>query len=226
MNSTRKPAQNRTQKANKNLITVKRSESQRQYEPTVSDPFEYSSGWEYEALHAGRFERRSPSPSLSPPPSRPIPSNMRPNDPKPTIFQPESKAQETAIWNTIEQLLAASSTSPPYADWSRACDEYFSDKTGKAAFPNPSPFLPKAAKCSDEKCVKGQWLGVCHHEMQKLFKGNGTFGLNWLRQERLRWHPDRFAAKMGRGKDQKEAREMAVEMFVLVQTLIDNYGKT
>ncbi|KAH9223885.1 hypothetical protein DL95DRAFT_452869 [Leptodontidium sp. 2 PMI_412] len=220
--STQVPVQDFRQKS----TNVKKPSSQQRYTPIPSDPITYMSDiWEYEALHAGRHERKPPSPSLSPPPSRPIPSNVRASDPKQNGTQRKVKTQETDIWGTIESLLAASSISPPYANWSRVCDKFFSDKTGMTSFPNPAPFLPRGAKCKEKRCVRGELLGVCHHELQTLFKGNGTFGLAWLKRERLRWHPDRFAGRIGRGEDKREAREFAGEMFRLVQILVDGYGE-
>ena len=221
----RNPLQRRPQRARKKCMK-RRPEKKQQCESIDTAPFDIGPGWEYEALHAGRRERRAPSPSLSPPPSRPVPSNVRASDAKPDVPPPITKTQETEIWDTIEALLAASSTSPPYADWSRACEKYFADQTGAAAaaFPNPAQFLPKAARCKEDKCVKEEWLGICRHELLTLFRGNGTFGLNWLREELLRWEPDRFARNIGRGEDKKGAREMAGEMYKLVQKLIDDYG--
>ncbi|KAG4427931.1 hypothetical protein IFR05_016587 [Cadophora sp. M221] len=220
--STQSPMQDsRTKSAN-----GRKPVSEQRYTPIPSDPFTYlSDNWHYEALHAGRNDRNPPSPSLSPPPSRPIPSNVRASDPKQngTQTKVKVKTQETEIWETIESLLAASSTSPPYADWSRACDKFFSDKSGTTSFPNPAPFLPKGAKCREKTCVRGEELGVCHHELRSLFKGNERFALSWLKRERLRWHPDRFAGRIGRGEDKREARELAKEMFRLVQRLVDGY---
>jgi len=219
----RNPLQTRPQKARKKCIKHRPVEKQL-YEPTDSAPFDHGPGWENEALHAGRCERRAPSPSLSPPPSRPILSNMRASDVKPDVPPPITKTQETEIWDTIEALLAASSTSTLYADWSRACEKYFLDEIETAAFSNPAQFLSKAAQCREYTCVKGEWLGICRHELLTLFRGNGKFGLNWLRKELLRWEPDRFAGNIGRGEDKKGAREMAGQIYKLVQKLIDDYG--
>jgi len=143
---------------------------------------------------------------------------------KPDVPPPITKTQETEIWDTIEALLAASSTSTLYADWSRACEKYFLDEIETAAFSNPAQFLSKAAQCREYTCVKGEWLGICRHELLTLFRGNGKFGLNWLRKELLRWEPDRFAGNIGRGEDKKGAREMAGQIYKLVQKLIDDYG--
>ncbi|KAL2074217.1 hypothetical protein VTL71DRAFT_7995 [Oculimacula yallundae] len=175
-------------------------------------------------MHAGRHERL-PSQSLSPSSSLPIPSNVRAIDSKQYITLPRIRTQETDIWNTIELLLAASSTSPPYVAWSQVCDKFFSgtDKSGAVSFPNPGPFVPAISKCKEIRCTREELLGVCRHELRSLFKGNVSFGLAWLRRERLRWHPDRFAARIGRGEDKREAREMAGEMFGLVQRLVEEF---
>ncbi|CZT08120.1 uncharacterized protein RAG0_13309 [Rhynchosporium agropyri] len=208
-------------------------ESQR-YAPSTSGPSVHSSGyWESEAFNAGRHERKPPPRHLSQPNPRAVPSDLRVSDPErdftlPSTKVQEQKAQETGIWDTIESLLAASSTSPPYAAWSQACDKFFSStsKSDAPSFPTPGPFIPASSKCTGNKCTRSELLGTCHRELRGLFnKGNGSFGLVWLKRERLKWHPDHFAGQIGRGENKRELREMAGEMFRLVQRSIEGYGE-
>jgi hypothetical protein len=48
--------------------------------------------------------------------------------------------------------------------------------------------------------------------------GSGYYSKDWLKKERLKWHPDKFHG-MG------EIQDMAAEMFVLNQRLIDGDKK-
>jgi hypothetical protein len=72
-------------------------------------------------------------------------------------------------------------------------------------------------------------IGACQHDVEKLLKASGLYSYEWLRQERLRWHPDRF----GRLCDEnwREAgKKMAGEMFKLIHALMEEIklaeGKT
>jgi len=95
------------------------------------------------------------------------------------------------------------------------CTEFFADKTGEKGIEFP---WPKKYGCSKKGCVVGERLGVCHHEVERMLMGmgneGGEYGEEWLKKERLRWHPDRFT---GRG----ETQELCKEMFQILQRLID-----
>jgi hypothetical protein len=90
--------------------------------------------------------------------------------------------------------------------WTKACNLFFADKEGKTPFPQP----PSSKGCRKSKCVGGEILGVCNHEIGGLLLLDKAH----LRKERLRWHPDKFS---GAGQNQAKAQEM----FQLIQRLID-----
>lgn len=57
-------------------------------------------------------------------------------------------------------------------------------------------------------------LKLCHHELERTLRGSGSYSEAWLKKERLRWHPDKFATK-GNGP------ELGGEMFKLIQKLLE-----
>ncbi|EPE35723.1 hypothetical protein GLAREA_05060 [Glarea lozoyensis ATCC 20868] len=84
-----------------------------------------------------------------------------------------------------------------------SCKKFF-DNTKKEDFPIP----PRTGmSCPRKGCVRGNDLNVCHHDIQRLFKGQD------LLRERLRWHPDRFQSGT-------HNQELAKEMFQLLQVII------
>ncbi|KAJ8065177.1 hypothetical protein OCU04_005889 [Sclerotinia nivalis] len=68
--------------------------------------------------------------------------------------------------------------------------------------------------CARQNCVKGELLGVCHHELEATLRGSGCFDEKMIKKERLRWHPDRWT---GKGKLQEKSNEL----FQLIQRIID-----
>jgi hypothetical protein len=48
--------------------------------------------------------------------------------------------------------------------------------------------------------------------------GSGCYSRDWLKKERLKWHPDKFHGM-------EETQDMAAEMFLLIHRLIDGYMK-
>ncbi|TGO35438.1 hypothetical protein BHYA_0158g00200 [Botrytis hyacinthi] len=75
------------------------------------------------------------------------------------------------------------------------------------------PHLKKHG-CARNNCVRGEILGVCHHEVEMTLRGSGVFDEKVMKKERLRWHPDRWT---GKGDLQIKANEF----FQLIQRIID-----
>ena len=84
--------------------------------------------------------------------------------------------------------------------------------------PYPSlifPHIPPAlVACRLPSCIPtksvASGLRACKHDVEALFRGSGLYNCEWLRQERLRWHPDRFgrlcAKSVGRKGKEKPKR--------------------
>lgn len=88
------------------------------------------------------------------------------------------------------------------------------------------PYLPPAVTiCALPSCelLKAEPLGIkaCRHDVEILMRASGLYSYEWLRQERLRWHPDRF----GRLCDEawrEEGKKMAEEMFKIIDALMED----
>lgn len=86
------------------------------------------------------------------------------------------------------------------------------------------PYLPPAITiCSLPSCelLKADALSIkaCRHDVEVLMRASGLYSYEWLRQERLRWHPDRF----GRLCDEswrEDGKKMAEEMFKIIDALM------
>jgi hypothetical protein len=138
--------------------------------------------------------------------------------------------------------------SQEYKDWVKACMVFFGqqktgeeEKTAADAGTNTTSTtsttddikFPKITRgfCKLEayQCVKGELLDFCQHDVQRCLKGSGanTEGEPWLeklKKERIRWHPDKFAHKMGK-KFEKEAQEFFQILQALVKKAEKDLGK-
>jgi hypothetical protein len=87
------------------------------------------------------------------------------------------------------------------------------------------PYLPPAVTtCTLPSCelLKSdpQSIKACRHDVEVLMRASGLYSYEWLRQERLRWHPDRF----GRLCDEswrELGKKMAEEMFKIIDALME-----
>lgn len=92
------------------------------------------------------------------------------------------------------------------------------------------PYIPNALTvCALPSCTvlkaDSDSIQACQHDIERLLRASGLYSYEWLRQERLRWHPDRF----GRLCDEhwREAgKKMAGEMFKLIHVLMEDIKTT
>jgi hypothetical protein len=87
------------------------------------------------------------------------------------------------------------------------------------------PYLPAAATtCTQQTCaaLKADAVGIkaCKHDVEALLRSSGLYSYEWLRQERLRWHPDRFG-RLCEERWRDVGRKMAEEMFKIVDALVE-----
>ncbi|CAD6442681.1 82c5e64f-9d13-41e3-acf4-3cc3e056ca3a [Sclerotinia trifoliorum] len=94
-----------------------------------------------------------------------------------------------------------------FDDFASSANEFIRDNT--KGFPRL-----KKHGCERQNCVKGNILGVCHHEVELTLRGSGCFDEKMIKKERLRWHPDRWTGK-------GELQEKSNELFQLIQRIID-----
>jgi hypothetical protein len=57
--------------------------------------------------------------------------------------------------------------------------------------------------------------------VEKLLKASGLYSYEWLRQERLRWHPDRFG-RLCHEDWRETGKKLSGEMFKLMSALIED----
>jgi len=98
-----------------------------------------------------------------------------------------------------------------YDVWASSCTAFFADPEASA---QRVPMPRELGICEARKCIKGEKLGFCHHQLLALLVGSGEVNVGSLKKERLRWHPDKFPGR-------EEVRERAQEMFQMLQRLID-----
>lgn len=99
-----------------------------------------------------------------------------------------------------------------YRAWYENTKLVFADYSALATF--PSPPAPKL-RCRKLDCSKSQAkreLGICHDDIEQAFV---KLGLASFKEERLRWHPDRFV----RSQDQEKMQRMAKVVFQIVNEL-------
>ncbi|KAF1913152.1 hypothetical protein BDU57DRAFT_481770 [Ampelomyces quisqualis] len=87
------------------------------------------------------------------------------------------------------------------------------------------PYIPSAiTSCTLPSCkmLKSDLDGIqaCQHDMEKLLRASGLYSYEWLRQERLRWHPDRFG-RLCEERWREAGRKMAEEMFKVIHALME-----
>ncbi|KAF2824414.1 hypothetical protein CC86DRAFT_457184 [Ophiobolus disseminans] len=87
------------------------------------------------------------------------------------------------------------------------------------------PYLPAIiTTCSLSSCTlfKSDEYGIhaCQHDVERLLRASGLYSYEWLRQERLRWHPDRFG-RLCEESWREAGKKMAGEMFKLIHGLME-----
>ncbi|KAF2443195.1 hypothetical protein P171DRAFT_391327 [Karstenula rhodostoma CBS 690.94] len=65
-------------------------------------------------------------------------------------------------------------------------------------------------------------LRACKHDVEHLLRGSGEYGYEWLKKERLRWHPDRFGRLCEEGW-REEGRRVSEEMFKIIDILLGEF---
>lgn len=98
--------------------------------------------------------------------------------------------------------------------------------TYEAAFKTPLqqfPHLPTAARtCRERDCESRRadtGLLSCRHDVESLLRTSPRYSEEWLRSERLRWHPDRFGRKC-HPRHKAALEKQATAMYVIFEELI------
>lgn len=118
-------------------------------------------------------------------------------------FESMSQWDYAKQWRTSDRAAYGNA----FDDFSASAAAFIKDNTQEF------PRLKKHG-CARNNCVRGEILGVCHHEVEMTLRGSGVFDEKMMKKERLRWHPDRWT---GKGDLQIKANEL----FQLIQRIID-----
>jgi hypothetical protein len=86
------------------------------------------------------------------------------------------------------------------------------------------PYLPtNVTICRMSTCTSlkadTEGLRACKHDVERLLRASGLYSYEWLRQERLRWHPDRFG-RLCEEEWREEGKRLAEEMFKTIDILM------
>ncbi|CAI6342192.1 unnamed protein product [Periconia digitata] len=89
------------------------------------------------------------------------------------------------------------------------------------AFPDPKKYMDT---CRNERCelAKGGELGICAHDLKKLLSGSDAFSFEFLKTERLKWHPDSFG-RYCHPDHREELKAKSQALFVLFGVLMDTW---
>ncbi|KAF1945036.1 hypothetical protein EJ02DRAFT_339546 [Clathrospora elynae] len=87
------------------------------------------------------------------------------------------------------------------------------------------PYLPSTiTTCALTACsiLKSDLdsIHACQHDVERMLRASGLYSYEWLRQERLRWHPDRFG-RLCEESWRETGKKMAGEMFKLISALME-----
>ncbi|KAF2196686.1 hypothetical protein GQ43DRAFT_476097 [Delitschia confertaspora ATCC 74209] len=105
-----------------------------------------------------------------------------------------------------------------------ASNNSFTENTLSPRLLSGFPYLPEAlTTCTLLHCVSHKsnedGIRACKHDVERLFRASGLYNLEWLRKERLRWHPDRFGP-LCEEEWREQGRRLAEEMWKVIDELI------
>lgn len=87
-------------------------------------------------------------------------------------------------------------------------------------FPSLREYMLDCTNAACEQRKSTSQLGICVHDLQTLLEGSGRYCYEWLKEERIVWHPDKFA-RYCHTDHKEELKTYAQEMFVLYGVLMD-----
>jgi hypothetical protein len=179
------------------------------------------------------FESRPPNSRKGTPQGKPPSSQSPPKVTQPRTPSPAFQAHyETWSTHCATVFAAASSYRNPRRSSSRAPRARSPTPTPITSPANPPkpaliksfPHLPSDITiCDSPSCLPSKslpfGLRACKHDVEALFRGSGLYSYDWLRQERLRWHPDRFG-RLCVEEFKEEGKRKAEEMWKICEELV------
>lgn len=162
----------------------------------------------------------------------PIPTHTKPDAATQALYEKWSNETATALASASAAIGGSKPKAPRKLQVRSQSNA--SDASPPATSPRPVtsaklltsfPYLPsRVTTCSLTACsiLKSEPDGIqaCQHDVEKLLRASGLYSYEWLRQERLRWHPDRFG-RLCEESWREIGKKMSGEMFKLMSVLIE-----
>ncbi|KAF9734196.1 hypothetical protein PMIN01_07099 [Paraphaeosphaeria minitans] len=185
-------------------------------------------------LFASALAATTPTPAPS---TTSVPSPTPPPKRNPKKLQIRSQSQSAATASPATASPADPNTSTPLPRPSPALARSKStNPSSTPESPPPAPTLPRTTlltsfpylppsltTCPLPGCAlqKADPIGLraCKHDVERLLRGSGNYGYEWLKKERLRWHPDRFGRLCEVGY-REEGRKVSEEMWKVIDILL------
>lgn len=107
-----------------------------------------------------------------------------------------------------------------YVQFQKYCEKLF--RSGDIiTFPDVSEYIDVCGRSKCKEAKEGSnGPKTCVHDLERLLKGSGCYSYAFLKEERIKWHPDMFARRC-----HPNARELltkkAEAMFVMIGNLMD-----
>jgi len=133
----------------------------------------------------------------------------------------EAEEEAEARREREKEAQAAEELALQYVFWRSAWEADIEQKKTLTTFPHlaVSLCICNNVECRGRKAEEGG-LGACQHDVERILRASGNYSMEWLRKERLQWHPDRFGRRCH--PDFKEAlQKKATELYSIFETLIE-----
>ncbi|KAF2637588.1 hypothetical protein P280DRAFT_109466 [Massarina eburnea CBS 473.64] len=205
-------------------LTKKKPRPESTPQPQTNNYHQYSQSYSHSNSQSranGEYHQRSKSQP------HPRPAETKPD----TVTQAQYESWATSTASSFASALAANTASPTHKAPKKlqvrsqsSSIPASSTSVGQGKLLSTFPYLPtsvttcKLPACAAQKSDPSS-LRACKHDVERLLRASGLYSYEWLRQERIRWHPDRFGRMCEEGW-RDEGRRLAEEMFKCIDTLI------
>ncbi|KAM3070423.1 tetrahydrofolate synthase [Clarireedia jacksonii] len=88
---------------------------------------------------------------------------------------------------------------PAYDEFASDVKEFVRDNS--KGFPTIRTF-----GCKRQKCIKAEKLNICQHDLEYVLRGSGKFTKEWLKNQRIQWHTDKWVTKDSDSSDSKKSK--------------------
>ena len=121
-------------------------------------------------------------------------------------------------WLDFRELRAHIDPREAYTRWTADTDKWL-QLGAVRTFLSPTSYMNA---CTKDTCqpLKHEGVGVCVHDLHELLRGSGQYSLDFLRAQRNRYHPDKFA-RFCHPDYKEELKTKAEGLFVLFGVLMD-----